>query len=49
MARHNVRKYRWADETQPVHAMTVYARSLKGRALAAWGPEAGGATYARPV
>jgi len=32
----NVYKYRWADETQPVHAMTVYARSLKGRALAAW-------------
>jgi CelD/BcsL family acetyltransferase involved in cellulose biosynthesis len=29
-------KYRWADDTEPVQAMTVYARSLKGRALAAW-------------
>ena len=32
----NEYKYRWADETDPVFAMTVYARSLRGRALAIW-------------
>ncbi len=32
----NAYKYRWADATEPVLAMTVYARSLSGRALAAW-------------
>ena len=32
----NAYKYRWADTTETVLAMTVYAPSLKGRALAAW-------------
>ncbi len=32
----NVYKYRWADATEPVLAMTAYAPSLRGRALAAW-------------
>ena len=32
----NQYKYRWADEADPVLAMTVYARSLRGRALAIW-------------
>jgi CelD/BcsL family acetyltransferase involved in cellulose biosynthesis len=32
----NAYKYRWADATETVLAMTTYAPSLKGRALAAW-------------
>lgn len=32
----NAYKYRWADVTVPVHALTAYARTPKGRALAAW-------------
>ena len=32
----NVYKYRWADTTETILAMTAYAPSLTGRALAAW-------------
>lgn len=32
----NAYKHRWADGAEPVFAMTAYAGSLRGRALAAW-------------
>jgi CelD/BcsL family acetyltransferase involved in cellulose biosynthesis len=32
----NVYKYRWADLAQSVYTMSVYGRSARGRALAAW-------------
>jgi len=32
----NAYKHRWADDAEPVLALTAYARSLRGRALAAW-------------
>lgn len=32
----NAYKYRWAEGAEPVHAVTVYARSARGRALALW-------------
>ncbi len=32
----NAYKYRWADATVPVHALTAYGRTPRGRALATW-------------
>jgi CelD/BcsL family acetyltransferase involved in cellulose biosynthesis len=32
----NEYKYRWAEGTEPIYEMTVYGRSLRGHALAAW-------------
>jgi len=32
----NAYKYRWADGGAPVQTVSVYARTLRGRALAAW-------------
>ncbi len=32
----NAYKYRWTDASEPMYMMTVYGRSMRGRALAAW-------------
>jgi CelD/BcsL family acetyltransferase involved in cellulose biosynthesis len=32
----NAYKYRWAQASEPVHQLTVYGRSLRGKALASW-------------
>jgi CelD/BcsL family acetyltransferase involved in cellulose biosynthesis len=32
----NAYKYRWAESLDPVYSMSVYGRSFRGRALAAW-------------
>jgi CelD/BcsL family acetyltransferase involved in cellulose biosynthesis len=32
----NAYKHRWADDVEPVLALTAYSSSLRGRALAAW-------------